>query len=183
MRRYLTLIELLIVLVLISLIATVIGIGTAKAVDSQRFESGVSLIVDQIQLAEELMLHLNTDVALTLTTDSKGVMCFLEVETGVLESLRLKERAHLFVRGVKAVSWDEEVQESLILTFLSAGGSMSKGLLHLAPDTPQLRAGKGRWVYLPGRPSTLQAALYPPVPSEEVDPPYPQGVLKHGGVK
>ena len=59
-----TLLEIMIVIAVIAIATGVIGLGVNKAVVNQQFQTELSILVDELRLAQNLMLILGTDVHL-----------------------------------------------------------------------------------------------------------------------
>jgi len=167
-RYYLTFMELMIALAIIGSIAGIIGINISKAVRQQRFRTEVALVVDQLRLAQNLMLILNEDVHVKFTQDkSRGVYSYeLELQCalnkGWGKELTRKPRE---LRAIHELSFVEEgtsalsqrLQETLKFDFLSGGVVMSHGVLRLA-DT----LGEERYIFLAGRPAPIAATGHAP---------------------
>ena len=76
-----TLLEILLVLSLIALIAGLVGISVHKMYISQRFRNEVSLVVDQLRLAQDMMLILDTDVHVIFSEDKAGNYNTIKIES------------------------------------------------------------------------------------------------------
>lgn len=139
-RRPVTLLEMLIVMAILAVAAGIVAIGVSKAVVDQRFRSEVGLIIDELRLAQDLMLILGTDVRVKFeksqTTD--GIDFWIELETTVKESLQREiiKKRHLLktIRGVFFYDENahEEIQGKIGVMFLSKGAVMSRGIMRLA---------------------------------------------------
>ncbi|QLH36565.1 MAG: type II secretion system protein [Parachlamydiaceae bacterium] len=70
-KRFFTLIELLIVLMVLALASGVIGFSVHRALREQRFKTEVELVADSLRLAQNLMLIMNADVHVTFKADEK----------------------------------------------------------------------------------------------------------------
>lgn len=143
-RRAITLIEVLIVLSILSLAAGIVAVGLNKAVVDQRFRTEVSMIVDSLRLAQDLMLVLGTDVHVHFAEEkSEGIKYWIELETSLPENVQrevLREKPLL--KAIKGVFLADklltEVQEShLDVKFLSNGAVMSKGVIRLATSSDE----------------------------------------------
>lgn len=69
--RYFTLLEILIVLLILSVVAGLIGFNATKMMREQRFKSAVEWINDKIQTATNIMSVFNSDITLILEHDAK----------------------------------------------------------------------------------------------------------------
>jgi hypothetical protein len=139
LRRQVTLIELLLVIAILSLI---VGFGAVKirdAIVDQSFRTEVSRVVDELRLAQDLMLIFETDVHLKFAGDDEegGIKYWLELETIQKEWDKEFRRKHKNLQTIHGVFMrdqiGDDVDEGIIdLKFLSKGCVMSRGLLRLA---------------------------------------------------
>lgn len=139
-RRYVTLLELLIVIAILALVGGLVSIGINRALFEQRFRTEVSLIVDQLRLAQDLMLILGTDVRVVFAEDksdknSNGNKSGLELETSISPNIEREIlRKSTVYKAVKGISFRDDEQKSgqITVKFQSKGAVMSKGLMRLA---------------------------------------------------
>lgn len=153
-RRFVTLLEILIVIAILALVGGLVSIGVNKALMDQRFNSEVSLVVDQLRLAQDLMLIMGTDVRLTFTSEkgdknSTGLKYKLELETKIPPEIeRELFRPHDNLKAIGGVFFGGDKDGELgkiTVKFQSRGAVMSSGLMRLStsgldnpPDgTPQ----------------------------------------------
>lgn len=79
-KRLFTLLELLIVMFILSLGASVAGVKLKEAYDEQRFLSEVDQITSHLQMAQDLMLIMDTDVYFYLIKDAdESISYYLKV--------------------------------------------------------------------------------------------------------
>ena len=71
-RRYITFVEMMIVLTVMILTLGLIGLNINRLVVEQRFKSEAALVVDQLRLAQDLMLILNTDAIVKFRKEPDG---------------------------------------------------------------------------------------------------------------
>jgi len=136
--KYVTLIELLIVMALLSLILSVVMIGITRSVTEQKFRSEVALVIDQLSFAQDLMLILNTDVRVKFKQTENAVEMQLEIERNLPVSIRKEfiEKKQM-LQTIRGVTFKDDREESgekgvIAVKFLSRGMWMSKGLMQLA---------------------------------------------------
>lgn len=144
-RRAITLFEVVIVIVILTIASGVAAIGINKALIEQRFLTEVGLIVDEMRLAQDLMLILGTDVHLHFAEAKKkdGIEYWLEFETHLPRKIQnelLRKKKPL--KAIKGVFLEDkllwEIQESHIeVKFLSKGDVMSKGIMRLATSSDE----------------------------------------------
>lgn len=164
-RRHVTLLEILIVMAILALVGGLVSIGINRALADQRFRTEVSLIVDQLRLAQDLMLVLGTDVHVKFAEDKdkSGIKYWLELETELpneIEREVLRKHSNLkTIRGVflKDQLAMESVRGEIDVKFLSKGSVMSRGVMRLATSDSE-DPPKGtleNYICLPGYPKPI----------------------------
>ncbi|MBA3237016.1 MAG: type II secretion system protein [Parachlamydiaceae bacterium] len=159
-RRYVTLIETMIALAILGLVASVIGINVSKAMQDQRFRTEVALVIDQLRLAQNLMLILNEDVKVHFKEVNGQIYYGLSFQcplrSGWDKELTRKPQPLKAIRTVafKGVG-EEKAPGSLTLKFFSAGIVMSRGTLTLS-TARGFNASETRYVNLPGYPHPIE---------------------------
>jgi Tfp pilus assembly protein FimT len=144
-RRHFTLMEILVVLSLIALISGVVGINIHKVFVDQRFRNEMSLIVDQLRLAQDLMLILDTDLHLIFAEDKKeqGNAIWIEGETRLPVDVQKEiDRKRATLKTIKGIFFHDELggeikKGRIDIKFLSKGAVMSKGLMRLATSNEE----------------------------------------------
>lgn len=129
-----TLLELLIVLTLIAVVAGLTGIKTVQVLQEQRFLGEAEQVLSQLQLAEDLMLIMDTDVIFTLTQERDGVQYSLDVEKPLagLSQRLVKEDSHISLKAIEKYQFEPSPLESK-LDLVFTLGSMTRGVLTLYP--------------------------------------------------
>lgn len=164
-RRYLTLIEIMIVMTILALVSGVVGINIFRAVKEQRFRTETDLITDSLRLAQNLMLIMDADVHLKLKAapDHQGIQYWMEVEGGVPKKweplIPLKPKTLKEIHGIFFL----DLQPFLItagevdVRFQSGGAMMSKGLFRMSTHEEEQAPGAlVRVVCLKGYPYPIQ---------------------------
>lgn len=143
-RRAITLIEVLIVISILSLVAGIAAVGLNKAIFDQRFRTEVSMIVDSLRMAQDLMLVLGTDVHVHFAEENnEGIKYWIELETTLPKNVEREVlRKRPLLKAIKGVFLADkllaETQEShLDVKFLSNGAVMSKGIMRLASSSDE----------------------------------------------
>lgn len=167
-----TLFELLIVLFIISIGAVLAGVQMHKMIKEQRFLSEVDQLVNQLLLAQDLMLIMDTDVTIKLIEEDrlKSIRYEFEVEKplkGYWEKVfknkpePFKSIRKIKFRGVEEVlDPDEKDFDGVFLRF--SLGMMSRGILTLSPfaeqeGTEQEHRSQDRAILLTGYPRVFKA--------------------------
>lgn len=139
-KRCLTILEVLIVIVVLATVLGVIGISVNKALVDQRFRTELSTLVDELRLAQNLMLILGTDITVKFKElpDKKGIEYWIETETELPKSIatEILKRRHQ-IKTIRGIFFEDKIKHavkkgSLDLLFLSHGNVMSKGIMRLA---------------------------------------------------
>lgn len=154
-----TLIETMIALAILGLVATVIGVNVSKAMQDQRFRTEVALVVEQLRLAQSLMLILNEDVKVHFKEEPGQIQYGLSfqcpMKSGWDKELTRKTQPLKAIRTVAFKGTGEEkAPGSLTLNFLSSGMVMSSGTLTLSTAKG---LSETRYVNLPGYPHPITA--------------------------
>jgi hypothetical protein len=159
-RRYITFIEIMIIITILIITLGLIGVNIRDLIKQQKFKSEVSLVVDQLRLAQDLMLILNTDSIFKIAKDDKGLTTSITVETNLPPGWQreiLRQRPPL--TSIVAAEFDDRSSGTktnafpLELHFLSEGSVMSQGVLRLASRGGEMES----FICLPGYPSPLES--------------------------
>jgi hypothetical protein len=156
-----TLVELLIVIAIIAMLSGFIAINITKAVREQRFRGEVSRVVDEMKLAQDLMLILGVGslMKFEVTPDGNGIKYWLETALPLpkhWQALILKENPTL-----TAIQWiqfqNSQDDGKLEIKFLAEETGMSKGMLRLSTSERDEDLGAfTSYVCLPGYPSPIE---------------------------
>lgn len=176
-RNAFTLLELIIVILIMSLTAGLVGVNVTKAVREQRFKSEVGRVVDKLRLAQDLMLIADVGVDVMFTKENDGVNCWLEVDGPLTKQWKGEiERPSALLRAVHWVEFQETVprqgapEGKLQLQFLSRGSVMSRGLLRLSTSRSDDEYGAlTRYVCLPGYPKTIVSTAKGECPIDRIE--------------
>lgn len=125
---------------ILSIGSGIVAISINKALVDQRFRTEVGLIVDEMRLAQDLMLILGTDVHLNFSENDHGdgIKYWLELETNLPENVQREVlRKKKFLKTVKGVFLADELvseikEKHIDVKFLSNGSVMSKGIMRLS---------------------------------------------------
>jgi type II secretory pathway pseudopilin PulG len=138
-RRLMTLLEIMIVIAVIAIATGTIGFGVSKAVVNQQFQTELSVLVDELRLAQNLMIILGTDVHVKFKqVANEKITYWIETETDLPKSMALEIlRKHHELKVIKAISFKDDLntkakEGELDLQFLSHGNVMSKGIITLS---------------------------------------------------
>lgn len=174
-KRYITLMELLMVIVIMSIVSGVVGISIVYAKKDQHFRTEVSIVMDKIRLAQNLMLILGKDVFVRFKTDpdGQGINVSLDFDEILTKgwSKELKKDANL--KEIRSINFNDNLNTGtsqnqskrgeLELKFLSNGAVMSSGILRLAVAENDNDAGSlVRYICLPGYPQAIYPAAENP---------------------
>lgn len=130
-KSFFTLLELLVVLFIISLGLIATGVKIKDSYEEQRFLSESQQVLSQINMAQDLMLMMDTDVTVNLAHDpkTKQVTSTIDVEKPLpIEWERLIQRP-LKLTAIHSFQFGPSKSDSAQLIF--SLGSMSQGTLTL----------------------------------------------------
>lgn len=168
-RSYVTLFELLVVLAIFSLIGGVIGINIKKAIREQRFRSEVSMVVDQLQLAQNLMLILETDVRIKFQSKNDEIEMRMELLDKISKNWanQLTKKPKI-LKTIQYVGFKDQISEieepgQTAVQFLSGGSLMSRGIMQLATSKGVEDYGRLRkFILLTGEPGPIEVVSTEP---------------------
>lgn len=150
-RQAITLLEVVIVIIILSIGSAIVAMNINNALIDQRFRTEVGQIVDEMRLAQDLMLILGTDVHLHFAAGKNGkeIEYWLELETRAPQNVQREvNRKRRPLKTIQGVFLDDEllseIQEDHIdVKFLSNGAVMSKGIMRLATSGEERAVPKG----------------------------------------
>lgn len=137
-RLPVTLLELLVVMAILAAVSGLVTLSINKALVDQRFRTEVSLILDDLRRAQDIMMILGADVHVKFADSKKekGINYWLEMETqlspGLQKEIVKNVRLLKTIRGVFFRDKTQNIEGSIDLSFVSKGAIMSKGVLHLS---------------------------------------------------
>ena len=158
-RRFITMIEMLIVIGIIALVAGLMGVNIRKLFQEQRFHTEVSLVVDELRMAQDLMLIMQNDAHVKFETlrDNQGIRYWIELEKKPSnEWMRELTKPRKTLKAIRKVNFQELVPSLagqstpgvIDIKFLSGGSVISTGVL-------QLSGTDSRYICLPGYPNPI----------------------------
>lgn len=167
-RLPVTLLELLVVIAILALASGIVAVSINKAVVDQRFRTEVGMIVDELRLAQDLMLILGTDVRVYFqeTKDQEGIEFWLELDTIIPKEIEREVAKRRYqLKTIKGVFFEDELltevhEGKMDVKFLSNGSVMSKGIMRLATSDSE-KAQKGileNYICLRGYPTTIKSS-------------------------
>ncbi len=159
-RRFMTFVEMMIILTIMLLSLGLIGLNIKKLITQQRFKTEVALVVDQLRLAQDLMLILNADALVNFNKDKQGFKSTIEVENILSKEWQREiDRDRPSLTTIKTLEFFDKNSDiktqipPFTLNFLSGGSIISKGMIRLATVDKELEA----FIFLPGYPYPLES--------------------------
>jgi len=149
------------VMAILALVGGLVAININKALKEQRFRSEVSQIVDQMRLAQDLMLILDTDVSLKFFEDEGKIKYFLDFEYPLTKAWLKEIKKPHFTKMMRRIEFNDELPyptrpREISIKFFSKGSIMSRGVVRLttAPsdDAPE---GMEKYICLLGHPQPI----------------------------
>lgn len=178
-RSYITLIELLLVIAILGIVAGIVGVNATKAWQEQRFKSEVAQVVDQLRLAQDLMLIFNTNVQFKIAATDDGLEYRLEFDTPLPQRWSAEiNRPHNKLQVVRAFNFEDKLESednlksppqdnSTNIVFLSGGSRMSRGIIRISTtDDFDRKDALTRYICLPGVPAPISSTAVLPSPNE-----------------
>jgi hypothetical protein len=159
-RHFMTFVEVMIILTIILLTTGLMGINIQRMIKQQHFKSEVAFIVDQLRLAQDIMLILNTDVVVRFHKEKEGYKLQLQVENILSKGWQREiKRDRPLLTKIKTVEFDDYASVGKIeeppfdLLFLSGGTIMSQGRLRLKGSDEDLEV----FIFFPGYPNPIES--------------------------
>lgn len=136
-RRYVTLIEVMIVMSLLAILAGVTGISIRRAVLEERYHAGVAELAGRLQMAQDIMLIVRSDVSVRLNQQPDGLLCHLETTQPLLPVLQRIITRSGVIRGINSFTWTpvdgrSVTNQPVTLNFKSSGPQASRGELKVS---------------------------------------------------
>jgi type II secretory pathway pseudopilin PulG len=148
-KRAVTLFELMIVILLIALSASVVAIPIVKAFRRERFTHDVDGVIDSITLAQQIMLDFNTPVQLVLKQADGEITCTLEADLPLPPAVK-KGLQCPKLRTIETMAFNQESLTTITLHFEGPLSPCTKGTLTLQG------VGRRDTIFLPGYPCGIQ---------------------------
>lgn len=138
-KRPFTLTEILIVLLLITVVASVVGFNALFTTRDQRFRSAVESISDKIQLIEYVGSIFNVDMTLTLEKDSQHshtLLCSIKSEKNLPTAIHHLLNNQSTIPGISSLQFVDHQRKthtnSVSLLFKSRSHQLTAGVLTLS---------------------------------------------------
>lgn len=165
-RLYVTLLELLLVLAIIAIVGSFVALNIKDVLYEQRFRSEVDRVVNQLRLAQDLMLIFDGDVHFRLASakDNKSFEYGLVFDHAMPNrwSTQLQKMSHLTaIHNVYFPIDPQDRSEGLDIKFLSGGAVMSKGVFRLSSAAHDGPGVLTRYICLTGHPAPIFSTATP----------------------
>lgn len=169
-KRFLTLAEIMIVISIISIVGGVMALGLRQLIREQRFRTEVAQVVNTLQLAQQIMIILNTDVHVIFQTTPQGFTYRISLDD------KLQDRWHTELtrrkpplKEIHAINFVDALSpgsssNTIDIKFLSGGSTMSQGTLRLGVAPPGVPDTQEAFICLPGYPHFIKST-----PKEDSD--------------
>lgn len=132
-RRFITLLELLIVMGILALTATVVTVNIRSLMSSQRFYSAVELVTNKLQTAQDIMLIFNSDTIVTFKKTNGSWLCRVESEKALPPHLKDLIR-DMKITGIDSITFDANNSGLVVLKFSAINSSTPEGILKFSAD-------------------------------------------------
>jgi Tfp pilus assembly protein FimT len=184
-RLYVTLFELLLVIGILSIVAGFLAVNVTKAWREQRYRTELSLIVDQLRLAQDLMIIFKSNVYVNFKGTPDGIEYKLVFDTPLPQNwLQEAKRPHDKLTAIQAINVVPDPKHSINayapnegnneenVYFLSGGSKMSKGYMRISTSETDSSLGSiTRYICLPGYPAPIVTTVTHPLDDDcsEID--------------
>lgn len=133
-RRFLTLLELLIVISILAITASVLTFNIAGIFRDQRFRADVEKVVDKLQMAQNVMLILNSDVTVSIAkNDQDQYVMKLKAEKPLPLHLDKIAEKKVVLDGINEITFNDE-KDSIVLEFKALKHVVPTGILTMKVD-------------------------------------------------
>lgn len=157
-RSFFTLLELMLVIAVLSIVAGFGAINIRLAIIQQGFFSDVGLVVDQLRLAQNLMLMFNADSYVKFEGGKEGMKMWVETDAIVSKNWQRElNREPRMLTSIHSIHFPEVEDGQVIIRFLSGGSVMSRGMLQLSAE--EKRGNLVRVICLPGYPTPIKSEI------------------------
>lgn len=161
-RRFLTLIEMLIVIAVLSFVGSLLAFGIHKAKQKQQFLSESEEVLKAARLSQDLLLILDADVTLKFKAADEGILYWIDVEGGKADAFMKSLSKKKLLQSIHVIEFDDGLAEreegELPLHFLSSGSSLPKGILRISTaKSPKEDEGLTRYIPFSGYPSFIRS--------------------------
>jgi type II secretory pathway pseudopilin PulG len=129
----LTLIEIMLVLLLISLIGAYSLRKLPRLLKEQQFERSLDLLMSKIQLAQEFMLSYRKDIILQFLPSEKGMLVLLKPQQPLMPHLQKGFNRNILLKGIEQITFEEQ-SPPFELCFDASLGLMPVGSLTCASE-------------------------------------------------
>jgi type II secretory pathway pseudopilin PulG len=160
-KRYITLLELLIVFSLLSIAAGAIAYNIRGFFRSQSSYAEMDRFVEQLRNAQNAMMLLNIDSEVKISTDTRGVSVEWVPKSPISQMASRLFKPQETYHYLTDISFQDAFKDLVLkdnfsLSFLSKGFLMNRGVLKLQADK------EVRYLLMPGYPWPFHLSLYKP---------------------
>lgn len=127
--RFLTLLEMVIVIGILAIMATLVTFNIAGMFREQRFRTSVELVLDRMQLAQNVMLILNSDVEIAFDkNEDEQYICTIDVEKPLPKHLAGIVAQSLTLDGIETITFNDSTDE-ITLKYQALKKEIPRGVL------------------------------------------------------
>lgn len=160
-KRAITLIEVLIVIAILSLLTGLIAINIRSAVREQQFKSEVLRVVDELKLAQDILLILGTGsvVKFELSKEKDSILYQLDTTLPLPKAWeKFFKKKNPPLKTIHYIQFEgAEGEGKLDIEFLSEETGMSKGILRLSTsEKDEVPGALTSYICLPGYPHPIE---------------------------
>ncbi len=172
-----TLIEITVVMVILSLVGGVIGIKGWQLTRHHRFECAVDAVAAKLSLAAQLALTFEVDLVAQIDQANGGFEMRLTADGELPSTFRALLDRKAVLKEVGEVRYNGSAENQVRLVFGAGASTSPRGELTLTPSYSS-DGGRGSTLRLPGYPARIVYENSIPLPPPQVRAPYPEEVLQ-----
>ncbi len=160
----------MIVMAILAIAAGVVGFNLINMIKEQKFRTGVSVVTDHLQTAQEIMLVLSTPVKVVIQKNKdQTISLTTKVDIPLNTPLAKYIKSSNKIDGINSMSFNDgqaSRRDEIEIMFYPSGRRMTRGVLLLSAYTSPTTTGPLRqYIPLPGFPAPIQ--LGGDLPKEE----------------
>lgn len=129
-KRYFTLLEILIILMIVGIASVGIGFQINKAVQEEHFNQNAKMLLDRLQLAHDLMMYNDFDSSLTLSEIENGSTLSAKVNTNLYKEYLISESNKKLLMRSREAAQKQDSFNDVYLTW-NTNSSSKKNNIHL----------------------------------------------------
>ncbi|MFT4551653.1 MAG: type II secretory pathway pseudopilin PulG [Chlamydiales bacterium] len=159
-KRYFSLLEILIILMIVGIASVGVGFKISKAVQEERFHQDAKTLLVRLQMAHDLMMYNDFDSSLMLSELENGSILHSEVNTNLYKEYLIKEENKKLLKKSREAAQKENKFENIYLSWLSSSNYSKNNKIQLDFEASGERMPQGTLGIYMSPERNLEGALY-----------------------